>query len=199
MSGFVDQNYRSIANVDYFLDERPESLPPAQTDTSRTHTWDDTLKVSNSSGVTIKNKALWGGREDCLDLVRVHNSVFESLQLFPAKNGITIKGASGFIYVDALFEERGSEKEVELGQFDNYWHPGRSPTRNVTLNLRAVPGATPLRVWVWDATNIVVQGPHVIRRVPKAVWYPYFLFRYASLRVTNLWRRLRKQPPIPTS
>jgi hypothetical protein len=127
----------------------------------------------------------------------VHDSTFTGLRLNPlGPNAITIKGASSGILVHFYLESNGTRCDVELGQFDNYWYPGRPPTSDILLENRG-----PLRalVLLWDATEPVTVGPHQLRRIPKFVWFPYFLFRYMQLRLENVYRRLRKLPLIKTS
>jgi hypothetical protein len=189
MSSFIDKNYRSIT-TSYFEDLRPETLDPGPG-------YADTLKVSNCSEVRIENKDLLNDGEDCLDLCRVSDSSFWKLVLTPrGKNGITIKGASSLVYVSFLLLGHGSECDVELGQFDNYWYPGRKPTQFIHLHVDP-EGETPI-IRLWDADYPAVHGPHRIVRIPKVVWFPYFLFRYTQLRVENIWRRITRQPLILT-
>jgi len=44
------------------------------------------------------------------------------------------------------------------------------------------PDGSPIRVKVWDAEIPFVQNTNLkITKIPKAIWWPYFLFR----RLTN--------------
>jgi hypothetical protein len=73
----------------------------------------------------------------------------------------------------------GKDYSIELGQFDNYWTPGRPPTRGVKIeNVHSV-GGNKVIVRVWDAeTPTIVNSPNVVvKKIPKFIWYPYFLFR----------------------
>lgn len=194
---FVDKlPYRQLGpESSNTTDDKVERLPPLETERGD---WPDTLKVSNASNVEVSNKTIRNWSEDCLDLVRVTNGYFFGLVLFPrGRNGITIKGASSWVIVRFRLVERGRSCDVEIGAFDNYWYPGRPPTRQI--GLYPDPNGYAPVVRLWDATNVTVLGPHRLMRVPKYVWFPYFLFRYALLRAGNLWRRLTKRPLIPTS
>jgi hypothetical protein len=199
MTSFTDSNYRSIADQNGFVDLSPERLdpPPAA---------DDTLKVSHSDDVHVGFKEILNSGEDCVDLVRVNRSVFQSLTLWPfGRNGITIKGASADVFfTDLKFERHGRECDIELGQFDNYWYPGRAPTQLVTFFGRGMAfDGDALRVKVWDAEvedeDFQIDSGVDIKRIPKWVWYPYFLFRYTQIGVTNVIRKFRKQELIKTS
>jgi D-amino-acid dehydrogenase len=72
---------------------------------------------------------------------------------------------------------------VELGQYDNYWHPGRAPTRGgLILNLTSPRGHRP-RVKLWDATLPEIVGSAVdLIVVPRAVVLAYFYFRHLTNR-----------------
>jgi hypothetical protein len=196
-STFTDKNFHSIYEQDGYTDVEPETLNPVGID--------DTLKVGKSSDVTIANKTVMNSGEDCVDLVRVHNSWFLHLTLWPfGRCGITVKGASTDIDFAALkFERHGRECDIEIGQFDNYWYPGRSPTVGVDAYGPGMVDGTPVRVRLWDAEvnecNFLFDSGVEIDRVPKWIWYPYFLFRYAQIRAENVYRKLRGRELIKTS
>jgi hypothetical protein len=195
-TSFVDKlPYRQLGpSASYTTDDKPEDLPPLEASFG---SWPDTLKVSKAIDVTVKNKMIRNWSEDCLDLVRVRDSIFEKFTLFPyGKNGITAKGASVGIQLGFKLLANGRECDVELGQFDNYWYPGREPTREIYITVD--PAGKAALVRLWDAKDVVVTGPHRLVREPKWKWYPYFLFRYAQIRVENVWRKLTKQPLIVT-
>lgn len=192
----TDNNLRSYHDLHDIRDEVYETLVP-NSDT------DDTLKISKCSAVTISNKTVHGGNEDCVDLVRVQESDFINLMLSPRNNGITIKGASvGNEFIDLQFATRAATQEIEIGQFDNYWYPGRRPSeRNYFSGPGRLDGER-VRVVVWDGKVLDAQFAFdsgvEIKRVSKFIWYPYFLFQYARIRAENLIRKLRNQPLIVT-
>lgn len=195
MSSFIDYNYRSITE-DNFVDNTPEVIPKPGDSFRDDPKGNDTLKLSNCRNVVVSNKTIWNWREDCLDLCRVHGAVLSNLILYPlGPNGITVKGASSDNLVEFALMRHGSRCDVELGQFDNYWYPGRPPTRDTHI---VVLGVVPAKILLWDSTEPKVEGPHTIRRIPKFVWFPYFLFRYTQLRLENVYRRIKKLPLIKT-
>jgi hypothetical protein len=91
---------------------------------------------------------------------------------------VTIKGAiNGLTLYGSVVSGT-----IELGQYDNYWEPGRAPTQNVSILDCTSPDGSPIRVKVWDAEVPFIESTNVkVTRIPKWVWLPYFLFR----RLTN--------------
>jgi hypothetical protein len=91
---------------------------------------------------------------------------------------VTVKGA-----IDgATFSGCVIDGVVELGQYDNYWAPGRAPTRNVTLDACTSSTGCPITVICWDAKPpVLLNTTAKIVRVPKLIWLVYFYFR----RLTN--------------
>ena len=171
MSGTTDTNWRSYGPIDdgttVDADEWQAPLDPEN--------WDDRVKCSNCIGLVISGLTIPASREDSIDCVRgsnytvLHCTVGGSITAKGAINGFTLYGSvvSG---------------TIELGQYDNYWKPGRSPTQNVSILDTTSPDGSPIRVKVWDAEVPFVQNTNVkITKVPKWVWLPYFLFR----RLTN--------------
>lgn len=196
-STFTDQNFRSIHDQDGFTDVEPEVIDPAGVD--------DSLKVSKSTGVMIANKTIFNRGEDCVDLVRVHRSWFLNFKLIPfGRCGITIKGASSEIdFAGLKFDRHGSECDIEIGQFDNYWYPGRPPTTDVDAYGPGMTDGTPVRVRLWDAEvdecDFLFDSGVEIKRIPKWIWFPYFLFQYTRIRVENVIRKIRNLEQIKTS
>lgn len=195
----TDKNYRSITE-DGTFDDRPEILPPTAEEARQ---YDDILKLSNVRASQIANKTIHGGTEDCIDIVRGHDLRFENVRLLPVKNGITIKGAADFVdFIGLEFLLPGKDQEIELGQFDNYWYPGRETPWWCTFRGRGRTDGKPVRIKVWDfeldEADVDFETGVEIIRVPKWIWFPYFLFQYVRIRVTNVIRRIRKQPLIAT-
>ncbi len=168
-----DVNYKSYVNeTGLFIDnwQNPETVSA----------YDDVMKFSNCTNVTVSGVLVMGGKEDCIDAVRGSNYFFTDLSLVPLWNGVTIKGSiENATFKNISFETTGKDYCIELGQFDNYWTPGRLPTRGVKLeNVHSVSGAK-VTVRVWDAEMpTVINSPSVVvKKIPKFIWYPYFLFR----------------------
>jgi hypothetical protein len=193
MSSFIDNAPLRAFVVSDIEDTTPEDLVSLDAD--------DTVKVSHCRGIFVANKSIANFVEDCLDVVCVSHSTFHNLTLAPhGRNGITVKDRSRSVYFVGLsFLSHGKECDVELGQFSNAWYPGAQPTSDILL---AGPGSLdglPVKIRVWDATDPEVRFPHVIQRVPKWMWFPYFCSRYALLRITNFVRRLRNQELVDTT
>lgn len=198
MSSFTDNNGVSYANLNGHVDTAPEFISFRDRD--------DSFKLANCQGVIFANKVIHNWGEDCVDVCRGQHIVLHNFQLHPlGRNGVTLKGSLSFFTGFFHFHGNGKKSDVEIGQFDNYWYPGRPPTRQLDLHVSG--SIRSLKVVFWDADqgsiNLSADGGIEVKKVvvPKVVWYPYFLFRYASLRVTNFYRRFfaRHKPQIRTS
>ena len=171
MSGTNDTNWRSYGPIDDGTTvDAAEWQAPLDPEN-----WDDLVKASNCIGLVISGLTIPASREDSIDCVRgsnytvLHCTVGGSITVKGAINGFTLYGScvSG---------------TIELGQYDNYWKPGRSPTQNVSILDCTSPDGSPIKVKVWDAEVPFVQNSNVtVTKVPKWIWWPYFLFR----RLTN--------------
>lgn len=137
--------------------------------------WDDLFKCSNVSDLEARGLTIPASREDSIDCVRGSGYSFQSCTI---EGSVTVKGAiEGFELNNCVISGT-----VELGQYDNYWVKGRAPTRNVSLLNCCSPDGEPIRVKLWDAEMPVVQNTNVkITKIPKWIWWPYFIFR----RLTN--------------
>jgi len=201
MSSFVDKDYRSI-NTSGFQDFAVEVIDPPHL--YSVHKFDNTLKLSSRiRDVLIANKEIYNYRQGCVDACRVSYSFLDRLTLHPFGDfGVKLKGSAvGNRFADLAFIRQAKKYEIELGQFDNYWYPGRAPTRMNSFRARPTDeGDLQVRVILWDAdeTNAFSFPNLKITRVPKFVWFPYFLLRYAQLRATNFIRKLAGKPVIPT-
>ncbi len=153
-----DVNYKSYVNeTGLFIDswQNPETVSA----------YDDVMKFSNCTNVTVSGVLVLGGTD---------------LSLVPLYNGVTIKGSiENATFKNVSFETTGKDYSIELGQFDNYWTPGRPPTRGVKIeNVHSVSGAkVTVRVWDAEMPTIINSPSVVVKKIPKFIWYPYFLFR----------------------
>ena len=148
------------------------------------NTYDDIMKFSDCLNVVVKNKQVSAGKENCVDAVRGTNYEWRDCEFFAGSgiSAITLKGAlDGWRIIDSKIGH-GKQTDIELGQFDNYWKPGRSPTRNgLIYNCQSNDGQ-PIRVTCWDAQIPQVIDSNVkITKVPWIVWFPYFCFRYVCV------------------
>ena len=171
MSGTTDVNWRSYGPVDdgTTVDAANWQAPLDP------ENWDDLVKCSNCTGLTISGLTIPASREDSIDCVRGSNYLIQSCTI---RGSVTVKGAiEGFELNNCVISGT-----VELGQYDNYWFKGRAPTRYVRLVNCCSPDGSPIRVKLWDAEIALIAGTSVkITRIPKWIWWPYFLFR----RLTN--------------
>jgi hypothetical protein len=68
------------------------------------------------------------------------------------------------------------QTDIELGQFDNYWTPGRKPTRNGLIKACVSEDGSPIRVTCWNADKPEVVGSNVkIRQHPVDHLVPLLL------------------------
>jgi hypothetical protein len=119
-----------------------------------------------------------------VDIVRGSNYTLRNCTLFPFHNGITIKGSvDGVLLENLTLDGHGKDCDIDIGQFDNYWWIGRAPTRNVTIrNVQSADGR-PVVLRLWDATMPKIIDSNVkVVRIPKIIWWPYFVFRAAQTR-----------------
>jgi len=177
----ADKNFESHAVEDGTLVEG-RIIPPVEVNSTD---YSDVLKFSNCKNIVVKGCTIAGGKEDCIDAVRGENYTFQNCNILPrGANGITVKGSvDGILLENLSFDGHGAECDIELGQFDNYWWIGRAPTRQVTIrNVQALDGK-PVVVRLWDSEVPQIENSNVkIIRIPKFIWWPYFVFRAAQTR-----------------
>lgn len=133
--------------------------------------YDDIMKFSNCTSAFATGKEVAGGQENALDIVRGSDYRFHDCSFAAAPvAAATIKGAvSGWTMTDC------SCPTIELGMYDNYWVPGRAPTRGGKLvNMRGK-----VKVVCWDAEPpLVVNSAVKVTKVPRFIWFPYFFIKY---------------------
>ena len=146
--------------------------------------YSDILKFSNCTDIVVDGCTIQGGKEDCIDAVRGSNYTIRNTTLLPRHNGITLKGSiDGALIENIEFDGHGADCDIDIGQFDNYWWIGRQPTRNVVIRNVYCANGSPVKVRLWDAANPVIEKSNVqIIRIPKIIWWPYFVFRAAQTR-----------------
>jgi hypothetical protein len=172
MSGTADTNWRSYVGPQddgLTVDSIDWQAPLNPMD------YDDLVKGSNVSNLCVSGLTIPASREDSIDCVRGSNYTVQNCTV---GGSITVKGAiNGFTLYGSCVSGT-----IELGQYDNYWTRGRAPTQNVSILDCTSPDGSPIRVKVWDAELPFVRNTNVkITKVPKWIWFPYFLFR----RLTN--------------
>ena len=153
--------------------------------------YSDILKFSECSNATVSNCNIEGGKEDAIDAVRGENLRIVDCSLTPHKNGITLKGSIVNYCIDEVkFLTHGSDCDMEFGQYDNYWYIGRKPTRGGIINNVNATDGKPVVIKLWDATTPTVTNSNVkIVKIPKIVWFPYFVFRAIQVRgIKNIFK-----------
>ena len=151
----------------------------------------DVLKFSDCKNIVVDNCRIEGGNEDAIDAVRGSNYKFSNTTLLPHKNGITLKGSiDTFTVENVTFANHGTDCDMEFGQFDNYWYVGRPATRHGNIiNTKASDGK-PLVLKLWDATTPgIVDSSIKVVKIPKIIWFPYFVFRAIQTRgIKNIFK-----------
>lgn len=181
----ADKNLESYAGEDGTLISNRLIAPDDWTQIS------DVLKFSNCTNVTVDGCAIEGGKEDCIDAVRGSDYIFHNLTLAPRKNGITLKGSiDNYLIEDVTFISRGSDCDMEFGQYDNYWYIGRKPTRNGRISLTKSVDGKQLVLKLWDAEMPVITDSNIkVVKIPKIIWWPYFVFRAIQTRgIKNIFK-----------
>lgn len=173
MSGTRDTNWRSYVGPEdngIIVDSIDWQAPLNPLD------YDDLVKCSNCENLTIIGLDIPAAREDSIDFVRGKNYEVAGCTVH---GSITIKGGiDGWRIRDCIVSGT-----IEVGQFDNYWKPGRLPTRNAVIENLNSPQRQRPRVKLWDATVPDIYASDVeLIVVPRSIWLPYFLFRYAYIR-----------------
>jgi len=186
----IDVNYESHVNeTDAVIRDR--TIPA---DGVKPLEYSDILKFSNCHNITVTNCTISGGKEDCIDAVRGNQYDINNTTLSPVYNGITLKGSIDTIEIDNVgFTKHGTDCDIEFGQFDNYWYIGRKPTRNITIKDTNAYDGKSLKVKLWDAEEPVVFNSNVkVIKIPKIIWFPYFVFRAIQVRgITNIFKPVK--------
>jgi hypothetical protein len=125
--------------------------------------YDDIMKFSDCTNAVINGRYVVAGRENCVDAVRGANYEWRACSLASGAgvSAVTIKGAiDGWRFIGCTIG-RGKQTDIELGQFDNYWTPGRKPTRNGLIKACVSEDGSPIRVTCWNADKPEVVGSNV--------------------------------------
>lgn len=148
--------------------------------------FDDIMKFSDCTNVVVTDKEIAAGSENCIDAVRGSYYFFDSCKTQDGArvSTFTVKGSiDGFILYNCLIG-KGKQTDIELGQFDNYWYPGRKPTKRVKIVLCKSTTGKPIRVTCWDAERPEVVNSDVkVIKIPWIIWFPYFCIRYIQIRL----------------
>jgi len=176
MSGTQDTNWKSfvgpqdnnrlVRSTDWLAPEFPRD-------------WDDLFKCSNVAGLEVVGLTIPASREDSVDCVRGTDYRFKSCTI---KGSVTFKGA----IVGWMLSRCVISGTVEVGQYDNYWYPGRPPTCGGRMNECCAPDGTKIRVKLWDATPPLVMSTDIeVTRIPFPIWFPYFMNTILGISVPS--------------
>jgi hypothetical protein len=170
MSSTNDINYESYANQDNLV-------IPSFTAPDSPNSYHDVLKFSNCNNVTVRNITIPAGKEDSIDMVRGSNYFLVNLTVL---GNITAKGSiDGVDISDCIMSGR-----IELGNFDNYWKLGRTPTRNVRITRLVSANGKPIKVYLFDTDKPHITDSNVkVIKIPKFLWVSYFILRKLYLKV----------------
>lgn len=150
--------------------------------------YDDIFKGSQVEEITADGLTIPGGKENNVDFVRGRAGKIVNCTLLPGagQGGIVAKGSFADLEVINSTVPNGPKFGIQLGQFDNYWFPGRAPTRRTRLQNVSTGQGTALLVELWDAETPTVEDcPDGVtfKRVPKWKWLPYFLIMWCWVRL----------------
>lgn len=178
---YVGQSMLTIGPRNWANPENPEE-------------YDDIMKFSNCNAVCVWDVIVLGGRENCVDAVRGELYQWGACDFVPnpgvTRSTFTIKGSiDGWKIADCEFYTGATQSDIELGNYDNYWFPGRAPTRGGLIANCHKANGEPIKVLIFDATVPEIIGSRVkLVRVPKFVWWPYFVAKWAFRRISG-WLR----------
>lgn len=180
----ADVNYRSYYGLDGQV-VRGEILPGAN---ENPKDYDDILKFSICTNALVDSCQIDCGRENCTDAVRGSGYTWRSCLFYteqPALGAMTIKGAiNGWTVDNCRFQGHGKEFDIEVGQFDKYWYPGRKGTKNGLISGCQSLDGKPIKVVIWDGDVPAVSNSNVtIKKVSPFIWFPYFMFRYIQTKL----------------
>lgn len=178
MSCTVDKNWMSYVGDNPDVSGFVNPLDPQN--------YSDIMKFGNCTNTYVENKTVSAGSENCVDAVRGSDYVWSNCVLVGGAGiaTVTIKGAiDGFTFRDCKINH-GNQTDLELGQFDKYWHPGRKPTKGGLIERCSSYDNKPIRITCWNANKPEIIDTNVnITVVPWVIWFPYFCFRYVWIRI----------------
>lgn len=150
--------------------------------------YDDILKRSLCEGFTVTDAFIPGGRENAVDFVRGKSyRILKCVLGIAGYGAATIKGSIDGWTVEESVVKNGRKFGLEIGQFDNYWYPGRKPTRGGKIIRSSTGGADPIKVVLWDAERPeVIDSKVKVVKYPWLVWFPYFCIRALVVRAQGL-------------
>ncbi len=118
--------------------------------------WSDTLKITDGChSLNVTAPRIYGGAEDCVDINNQARDIVVSSTFVPqGKFAATIKGGAKGIVLKGNLWSRGSEVDVDLG---NWSDQSNRKTSVVLIDLETYDGK-PVRVRVLNADKPIVRG-----------------------------------------
>jgi hypothetical protein len=123
--------------------------------------YDDTLKFSHVLGGVVEDVAIYGGKENAIDLNRECMACeFYGILIYGGRHcGIVVKGGSmGIRFKNVRFMRIESAYEIELGGWSDQ---SDKPTRNVSLENVTRADGKHVRVVVGNADKPTIIGGNV--------------------------------------
>ena len=143
------------------------------------------LKLSFRSNVYVRGCLIFGGYEDCVDIVRGNDIVFDDCTFMSmnSKQHITIKGgAHNIIIKDCLFVNKYRKWYdgacLDLGNWTNYDIVKRPRVRNITINNCKTfdTGSILARILYSDPPQVINTEGNILR-VPRLVTNLFYWMR----------------------
>lgn len=131
--------------------------------------FNDILKISNVKRGAFTNLFIFGGKEDCIDIMRFSQDIrIENCTLHP--NGLfasTIKGGCDHItFRNVIIQRHGKKTDIDIG---NFTEVTSKKTRNVVLDHVSMDDGSPVRVRVLNG-----EKPKLIGTNAKIKDYSFF-------------------------
>jgi hypothetical protein len=149
--------------------------------------YDEAFKISNKKNVSVINATMFGGSEDCLDMVRGSSLYIKggSYDSDNSQQAFTIKGAVDGIHIeDVAFNGTPKNGHIVLGQYTDYDFHGLPKTKRITIKDCVFPKGRP-SVVLWNAEEPIVENCENYRckKIPKFIVWAYFTFRKIQDRI----------------
>lgn len=149
----------------------------------------ETLKFSCCKNITVdgNNHTIYGGIEDCLDIVRGCNYTFKNIHFVTngAKQHVTAKsGLQNVIFENCTFSGKPKTACVVMGQYSDY-NILKMPKTQHFLFKNCKFEYYKQAIQLWYADSVVLENTDAkINKIPGIVVWAYFTFRKIQDRIT---------------
>lgn len=140
--------------------------------------YSETLKLSNVNNCKIEKTTLHGGIEDCVDIVRGNDHLFEDCDFYcdNSYQAFTIKGGAHNITIrNCRFHGSPSKGYIVLGQYSDYDFCKTIPVSNMLIENCTFENPDVNQVVSWNAKDI--DADFEVYRIPIIIRLAYFTFR----------------------